>query len=147
MIPLDLYIANRSPNSLLVGTIEARLGPLGNDGLPNFHDTIPLTSGPSRVFLGQVRTRAGNLERRIFVTCFDSALIYVYDPARRAVESEIPTGRGPHAMAFDPTEPVAYVAHFTDSYIGVVSLDQTHPETYGTMLASIGLPVPPRAAK
>jgi hypothetical protein len=146
-IPLDLYVANRSPNSLLVGTIEARVGPLGNDGLPNFHDTIPLTSGPSRAILGWVRTRSGQRERRVFVTCFDSALIYVYDPARRAVESEIPTGRGPHAIAFDPIEPVAYVGHFTDSYVGVVSLDQTHPQTYGTMLASIGLPVPPRAAK
>jgi len=146
-VPLDLYIANRSPNSLLVGTIEARVGELGSDGIPSFHDTIPLTSGPSRAILGRVLTREGTYERRVFVTCFDSALIYVYDPARRAVESEIPTGRGPHAMAFDPILPVAYVAHFTDSYLGVVSLDQTHPETYGTMLASIGVPIPPRAAK
>lgn len=146
-VPLDVYIANRSPNSLLVGTIEARVGELGSDGVPSFHDTIPLTSGPSRVFLGQVRTPAGELERRVFVTCFDSALIYVYDPARRKVEAEIHTGRGPHAIAFDPQAPLAYVAHFTDSYVGVVSLDQTHPATYGAMLASIGLPTPPRAAK
>jgi len=146
-VPLDLYVANRAPNSLVVGTIEARVGPLGNDGLPAFHDTIPLTSGPSRAILGQVRTASGAMQRRVFVTCFDSALIYVYDPARRLVESEISTGRGPHAMAFDPIRPVAYVAHFTDSYIGVVSLDQSHPETYGSMLASIGIPTPPRASK
>lgn len=146
-VPLDVYVANRSPNSLLVGTIEARVGELGNDGIPSFHDTIPLTSGPSRAFLGQVRTPTGEFERRVFVTCFDSALIYVYDPARRKVEAEISTGRGPHSMAFDPTAPLAYIGHFTDSYVGVVSLDQTHPATYGTMLASIGLPTPPRAAK
>jgi len=146
-VPLDVYVTNRSPNSLVVGTIEARVGELGNDGIPNFHDTIPLTSGPSRAFLGYVQNRDGLPERRVFVTCFDSALIYVYDPGRRAVESEIPTGRGPHSIAFDPTKPLAYIGHFTDSYVGVVSLDQTHPETYGTMLASIGLPVPPRAAK
>jgi hypothetical protein len=146
-VPLDVYVANRSPNSLVVGTIEARVGPLGNDGLPAFHDTIPLTSGPSRAILGQVRTSSGAMQRRVFVTCFDSALIYVYDPARRLVEAEISTGRGPHAIAFDPILPVAYVAHFTDSYIGVVSLDQSHPETYGSMLASIGIPTPPRASK
>jgi hypothetical protein len=40
----------------------------------------------------------------------------------------------------------AYVAHFTDSYLGVIDLDQRN-STYGTMLATIGRPSAPRASK
>jgi hypothetical protein len=40
-----------------------------------------------------------------------------------------------------------YVGHFTDSYIGVFSLDLQHPETYGTSLGTLGVPKPPRASK
>jgi hypothetical protein len=39
------------------------------------------------------------------------------------------------------------VAHFTDSYLGVVDLDQRNGNTYGTIIASIGTPRPPRASE
>ena len=56
------------------------------------------------------------------------------------------------AMAFDVVEPSAkdpghaflYLAHFTDSYIGVVDLDARHTRTYGAMFAAIGEPTPPK---
>jgi hypothetical protein len=44
-------------------------------------------------------------------------------------------GEDPHAFL--------YVGHFTDSYLGVVDLDMSHPETFGTLFASIGIPIPP----
>jgi DNA-binding beta-propeller fold protein YncE len=87
------------------------------------------------------------LEPRVFAVCFDSERIFVYDPARRRLETEIATGRGPHAIAIDPEHGLLYVAHFTDSYIGVVSIDRRHPMTYGKTLASIGQPTPPRTSK
>lgn len=146
-VPLDVYVANRAPNSLLVGTTDSADTRVVAEELPTFHDNVPLTAGPSRVVLGQVRTAAGVYERRVFVICFDSALIYVYDPLRGLVETAIDTGRGPHSIAFHGQKPLAFIGHFTDSYIGVISLDQAHPQTYGSTLALIGTPTPPRASK
>jgi len=150
-LPLDVYVANRTPPSLIVGRTREVTATGEPRDLPTFHDSIPLTAGPSRVVVGNVLvddgTPEGRPERRIFVLCFDSNLIYVYDPEERRIEAEISTGRGPHALAFDRERPLAYVAHFTDSYIGVVSLDQRSPWNYGALIASIGTPRPPRASK
>lgn len=148
-VPLDVYVANRSPNSLLIGQTDRREADVAASDLPTFHDNVPLTQGPSRVLIGSVTTASGAREKRIFVICFDSALIYVYDPIRRRIESEIYTGRGPQALVFDPDPnvPLAYIGHFTDSYIGVVSLDQRFPKSYGSMLATLGTPTSPRASK
>jgi hypothetical protein len=65
------------------------------------------------------------------------------------VESIIHTGRGPHAIAFDTADDHShlYVAHFTDSYVGVVDLDQRHAATFGQMFATLGVPTPPTEAK
>ena len=43
----------------------------------------------------------------------------------------------------DPVEPIAYVGHFTDSYIGLIDLDQSHADTFETIVASIGVPQAP----
>ncbi len=150
-LPIDVYIANRTPASLIVGRTREVTGTGEPQDLPTFHDSIPLTAGPSRVVVGDVLvddgTPEGRRERRVFVLCFDSNLIYIYDPERRRIEAEISTGRGPHALAFDGERALAYVAHFTDSYIGVVSLDQRSPWNYGALVASIGTPRSPRASK
>jgi DNA-binding beta-propeller fold protein YncE len=63
------------------------------------------------------------------------------------IDTEITTGRGPHAVAIDPVKGLLFVGHFTDSYIGVVSIDRRFPRTYGKTLATIGKPVPPRTSK
>ena len=97
--------------------------------------------------LGHVTAADGTKQPRVFVLCFDSALIYIYDPARREVEAEIRTGRGPFSMAFDQDSPLAFIGHFTDSYIGVVNLDQRHPVTFGSTVATLGAPEPPRASQ
>jgi DNA-binding beta-propeller fold protein YncE len=108
---------------------------------------LALTTGPSRIVIGQVQTPSGDLETRVFVVCFDSRRIFVYDPARSRIESEILTGRGPHAVAVDEKRKLLYVGHFTDSYIGVYSLDLASPATYGTLLGTLGTPKAPRSSK
>jgi hypothetical protein len=156
----DVYVANRAPSSLLVGRMTPDFSYAnGSSELPSFIDSIALTSGPSRVVLGFVKvptTTGGvgtddggayDLERRVFVVCFDSRRIFVYDPIRRVVEAIITTGRGPFALAIDKDRGLAYIAHFTDSYLGVISLDQRFPQTYASVVASIGPPSPPRASK
>jgi hypothetical protein len=141
LVPLDVYVANRAPSSLLIGRTRPP------EQYPYFYDSIPLTAGPSRVVVGSVRNARGELETRVFVACFDTRRIFVYDPLRARIETDIATGRGPHALLVDPSRALLFVAHFTDSYVGVFSLDLGHPESYGSMLATLGNPKPPRSSK
>lgn len=140
LVPLDVYVANRSPASLLIGRTQPPAQ------YPYFYDTVPLTLGPSKVVVGKIQTPNGD-ETRVFVVCFDSRRIFIYDPKRSRIEAEIFTARGPHALAVDTQRRRLYVGHFTDSYIGVYSLDLDFPDTYGTMLGSLGTPKAPRSSK
>ena len=156
----SVFVASRAPASLLVGAMTADSNYTFNTNeLPSFTDSIALTFGPSRVIVGDVRvpTTATDkehddhgpfaLESRVFVVCFDSRRIFVYDPKRRRIEAIVSTGRGPHALAVDSKRGLAYLGHFTDSYLGVISLDQRFPQTYATIVASIGTPKAPRSSK
>ena len=161
----QVYVTNRAPSSLLVGAMLTDISyASGTSDLPFFNDSIPLTVGPSRVVRGSVRVapsgtvdathglldennKAYDLEPRLFVICFDSTRVFVYDPQRKNPESIIDTGRGPSALVVDEVRGLAYVAFFTDSYLGVVSLDQRYPQNYATIVASIGIPTPPRTSK
>lgn len=146
-IPLEVFVANRSPASLLLGRTRRVASSGQTVDVPSFYDNITLTEGPSRVFSGFITNPEGVRERRIFVLCFDSSSIFVIHPEQRRIESQFATGRGPQALAFDPERPMVYVAHFTDSYLGVLSLDQRYPQTYGAMLAMVGTPTRPRATR
>lgn len=168
-IPIDVYIANRTPPSLLVGRLETTTIPEGD---PNpagafdrvlITDSIPLSFGASKIAIGNVIDAEGKLSRRVFAAAFDSRLVFSYDPQAQVIESIFRTGRGPHGLAPDADEQAAitgtasdakqtghaflYVGHFTDSYLGVIDLDMRHPETFGTMFASVGTPMPPKGSK
>ena len=156
----NVYVANRAPASLLVGSFTPDPAyAAGSSELPAFTDSVPLLLGPSRVILGKVRVAStapgatpdpsGSyvLEQRVFIVCFDSRKIFVYDPVRRLIEATVDTGRGPFAMAVDEARGRAYLAHFTDSYLGVISLDQRFPQSYAAIVASVGVPSQPRASK
>jgi hypothetical protein len=147
--PLDVFIANRAPSSLIHGQSQPQVSDVPSNDLPRFGRNIPLDLGPARVYVSEITNAQGERERRIFTTCFDSRRIAVWDPERGRLETEIVTGRGPHAMTFDIGEDhaYAYVGHFLDSYVGVVDLDQRHGDQYGAMIATIAKPEPPRASK
>ena len=165
-VPLGVFVANRTPSSLLIGQTRPNATPTSNDDLPQIYDSIPLSTGPSRVVTGQIRVadpefpddpKKFKAATRVFVVCFDSRLIYIYDPTLQRIESIIRTGRGPYALsigrildattrASEPTG-LGYVGMFTDSYVGVVDLDQRHKETYGTIIMTLGNPVVPRASE
>lgn len=145
--PLDVFVANRTPATLLLGRTAPVQNALESTEIPNFYDSLPLTLGPSRVVVGNVITDGVEDTRRVFVVCFDSRRIFVYDPKARRLDAEIMTGRGPHALAIDEQRGLLFVGHFTDSFISVVSLDRRFPKTYATTLGIIGKPTPPRASK
>jgi hypothetical protein len=140
-VPLRVFIANRTPASLLVGETWP-----GSD-LPRINRAVALPLGPSRVVLGQITNREGKLETRVFVLVFDSRVIYIWDPEREDVDETILTGRGPHAFVVDAEHALGYIAHFTDSYISVVDLNQSHRELYGKIVLNVARPTPPRASK
>lgn len=146
-VPLDVFVTNRSPASLLVGQSRPAIADVASNDLPIFHTSVALSIGPTRVVVGDIVNVEGNRERRAFAISFDTRRVTIYDPTRNRVEAEISTGRGPQAFAVDPEHGIGYIAHFTDSYIGVVDLDQRRPDTYATIVASFGEPLAPRAAK
>jgi hypothetical protein len=146
-VPLHVFVANRTPPSLVLGRTRPEIGATSSSDIPTFYRTLPLTAGPSRVVTGNIINRAGEPESRVFVICFDSRLIFVYDPITDRIETEIFTGRGPHPLALDQEHGLGYIGHFTDSYIGVIALDQRYPKSFGTIIATIGTPTAPRATK
>jgi hypothetical protein len=146
-VPLDVFVSNRSPASLLAGQSRPAIGDVASHALPAFTASVPLALGPTRVVVGNVINADGQPERRAFAISFDARRVTIYDPRRQRIEAEVATGRGPQAFAVDGEHGLGYVAHFTDSYIGVVDLDQRRPNTYATVVASIGRPNPPRASK
>jgi hypothetical protein len=154
-VPLAIYASSRSPASLLLAHTGPNTALAPNFDLPVFFDAVPLTAGPSRVAVASIINEMGQTETRVFVVCFDSRRVAIFDPVRRAIDKWVTTGRGPYAMAFDVQPPsnsdyghaLAYVGHFTDSYIGVVDLDRRHPQSYGNIILSIGPATAPRTSK
>jgi len=164
-IPLRVYVANRTPTSLLVGRIESEVA--RTDGVVTgvsdqvrIDEIVPIGFGASNVVLGDVVGLDGALERRVFVVAFDSRFVFSYDPRLRMVDGQIRTGRGPHGVVVaartDPatgeTSSFMYIAHFTDSYLGVVDLDMRRSglgadSSYQVMVLSLGPPVPPRESQ
>jgi hypothetical protein len=133
-----------------VGATQPNASVTSSDDLPRFYDSIPMPFGVSRVVVGNIIDQDGQLKRRIFAISFDQRRLTVYDPEARAVEKWVETGRGPHALVIDQdpagTYSWGYLAHFTDSYIGVVDLDRRH-KTYGQIVLTLGIASPPRASK
>jgi hypothetical protein len=52
--------------------------------------------------LAPIVDASGRYALRVFVVCFDSNEIIVYDPDAGRIENVINTGPGPFAIAFDP---------------------------------------------
>ena len=146
-VPLDVLVTNRAPASLLVGETRQVIADSVSYDVPTFTASIPLGFGPARVVTGEITNADGERERRAFSVSFDSRRVVIFDTARGRVEAEIITGRGPQAFVVDAEHALGYVAHFTDSYIGVVDLDQRHPATYGVIIAMVESPSAPRASK
>ncbi|MET0595479.1 MAG: hypothetical protein ABW133_22460 [Polyangiaceae bacterium] len=148
-IPIAAYVSNRSPASLLIGESRLPNGSGSNESI-GFYDSVALSTGTSRVVIGRIHDRRdppGVFRQRVFVVSFDSRTVAIYDPSERRVDGLVRTGRGPHAFVMDPVHPIAYIGHFTDSYIGLVDLDQSHALTYGSIVATIGIPTAPTGTK
>lgn len=174
--PARVFIANRSPASLLVGDVGAGEGTEGayDPDRLTIHTSVPLSAGPSKVYLAPIVDRDGAYALRVFVVCFDSATVFVYDPEAGALENVIRVAPGPFAMAFDPFSfedvakhaqvPIeqattdtgekmelrryrfAYLASFTQSFVQIVDLDNAVPDpaTFERVVYTLGHPTNPK---
>jgi hypothetical protein len=113
--PARVFFASRSPPSLVIGEIGERSssGSYDPDALV-ITGNVPLDSGPTKVYVAPIIDPQGFYEQRVFVVCFDSAEIFIYDPEDLAANGSHATpqgyiqtgaGSGPFAMAFDPMPP------------------------------------------
>jgi hypothetical protein len=169
-----VFIANRSPASLLGGELggEANAADAYNPDRLVIHTTIPLSAGPSKLYLAPVVERDGAYGLRVFAVCFDSATIFVYDPETEQVENVIRVGLGPFAMAFDPFDmndvathaqvpydPRApgtglrryrfgYLASFTNSFVQLLDLDnaQVDRASFERVVFTLGRPQEPKGS-
>ncbi|HEY6556044.1 MAG TPA: hypothetical protein VI072_02180, partial [Polyangiaceae bacterium] len=85
--PLGVYVANRTPETLIIGKTNTARNLTSTSDLPVFTDTMDLSVGPSRVVVGQVIDLQGKLATRVFVVCFDSRLIFGYDPVSGRIDT------------------------------------------------------------
>ncbi|MDB4940495.1 MAG: hypothetical protein JWP97_29 [Labilithrix sp.] len=166
--PARVYIANRAPASLLIGD----LGVSSTDTVPYDADqlqirkSLPLSAGPSKVFLAPVVEADGALALRVFVVCFDSATLFVFNPDTEELENVVRVGLGPFSMAFDPfsledvalhkvVDPVngirpyrfAYLASFTNSFIQILDLDNAgRSASFERIVYTLGRPTTPKGS-
>jgi DNA-binding beta-propeller fold protein YncE len=151
-VPVPFYVGNRAfdvsgnptLSTLLVGETRASLTAQGSGDFVSIFDAVELSYGVSRVVIGRIKDTQGQWRQRIFATLFDAQAVYIYDPVAKRIEAVVNAGRGPYAIAFDPVQPLAYIAHFTDSYIGVIDLDASRNNTFETLFATLGQPQAPR---
>jgi hypothetical protein len=172
-LPARVFIANRSPASLIVGEVGAdELGSPNPDRI-TLKTSIPLSFGPSRLYLAPIVDRSGRYALRVFVVCFDASIVFVYDPETDRIENVIRMGLGPFAMAFDPFDMeqvathalapkdtragapadllryrFAYVASFTNSYVQIIDLDNSraNKDTFERVVFNLGIPTDPKGS-
>jgi hypothetical protein len=171
--PARVFIANRSPASLILGELGGSSVATNNfdpDRLV-LTSTLPLSAGPSKLYLAPVVESDGALALRVFIVCFDSATVFVYNPDTQRIENIIRVGLGPFAMAFDPftledvatnkkidpkdatpAPPIrpyrfAYLASFTNSFIQVLDLDNFgRSPTFEQVVYTLGQPTNPKGS-
>jgi hypothetical protein len=125
-VPANLYIANRTPPSLILGQVGVPI--MDNtaydpDSISTFGN-VPLVPGVSNVYQAPIIDQNGNYSLRLFIVAYNSNEVLVYNPNTQEVD-QIPMDDGPFAMAFDPFS-------LTDAAVGnPVPPDPRHPDLPG----------------
>jgi hypothetical protein len=121
--PTRVFLASRSPASLVVGQIDRASGQL------HFYENHPLPIGPSRITRSTFLGADGHTHTRVYIASYDSAYVVSYDPDTRRLGGVIKAGRGPYAIAIDDGRKLAYVANFIDGTIQVMDVNPTRTIT------------------
>jgi hypothetical protein len=112
-LPARIFIASRSPSSIIYGTIGG-FAPSGDGSYDpdqlHLLGNFPVVAGAARLYLAPIVDATGHYAIRLFVVCYDSAQVFVFDPDNvldnqiqgATPEAVLSVGPGPFAMAFDP---------------------------------------------
>lgn len=117
--PIRVFLASRSPASIVVGQIDPDSGQL------HFYENVPLPIGPSRITRSSFLDAEGIAHTRIYVASYDSAYVISYDPDARRLGGVIKAGRGPYSIAIDEGRKLAYVANFIDGTVQIIDVSPT----------------------
>jgi hypothetical protein len=112
------YVLSRAPRALLTVDVDESLGVL------EVVDVVPIGSGPSKLQLAQVPTDSGT-RVLAFVTCFNSADLYVIDVDTGLLLGVVRAIGGPYDLAVDVSRRRLYVADFRQSVLRVFDLTGT----------------------
>lgn len=132
------FVISRSPEALLTLRWTA-----DDPSDVSVTDAFPLPSGPSRL---EVVTEG--TQTLVYAVSYTARRITVIDPDARRVVASIATGRGPHALAIDPTpgQRFLYLVDFLDSALEVFDLripaDSSSPGTYHQRVLTLGPALP-----
>ena len=166
-LPARVFVANRAPASIVYGEVGGGDAADYNPDRIVLGGSVPLSSGPSHLYLAPIVDANGNYALRLFVVCFDAQTVFIMNPDSLTVENVLRLAPGPFAMGFDPFlleeaaigAPVravadetrrayrfAYIASFTDSFIHVIDLDNsnTNKDTFERPVLAVGDPTPPK---
>ncbi|HXJ22265.1 MAG TPA: hypothetical protein VMT03_18745 [Polyangia bacterium] len=107
--------------------------------IPVVSSVVETCSSPTFLYKHQI----GN-STRLYVSCFDTGEIYVFDVNGPSLITSLQAARGPAGMVFDPLRPVAYVLDFSHNDVAVVDLTPGSP-TEDHVIQRLGFPsVSPR---
>lgn len=131
-----VYVAHRAPSSVLFIDPAYEIYGRRQDYIYNI---VEVGRGPSvlRVHSFEDGTYL------VYVVCFEANQIFVLDPDLETVIDVIQTGKGPHSLVFDPIRKLAYIAHFTESTIGVINMDPKSP-SFHRLIFTLGIPKEPK---
>jgi hypothetical protein len=83
-------------------------------------DVRETCSSPTFLYQHKVTDAEGT---RLYVNCFDTGEIYVFDPAIPTLLTTFQVGRGPAGLVFpDDSSPIAYLLGFRDNNVSVLDL-------------------------
>jgi DNA-binding beta-propeller fold protein YncE len=117
---------------------------VNNAGGPTATPTDVLETCSSPTFLYQHTVSNSDEGSRLYVNCFDTGEVYVFDPAGPTLLTTFTVGRGPAGMVFDTTRPLAYVLDFSQNDVSVVDIKPQSPTQYH-VIQRLGFPsVTPR---
>jgi hypothetical protein len=104
-------------------------------------DVSETCSSPTFLYQHKVTDAEGT---RLYVNCFDTGEVYIFDPSVPTILTTLQVGRGPAGIMFDGLRPVAYVIGFSDNNISVLDLAPGSPTQYH-VIQRLGFPsVTPR---
>ncbi len=130
----ELYVVQTTPGALL--RIDTSLDDSGRPRDVPSAPPVEICGEPSTLVVHD-----DGVERLAFVSCYQSAHVFIVDlPTFRVVEAVL-AGTGPHDMAVDAAREFLYVANTLEASISVIDISRTRATRFSEVVR-LGVPEP-----